>query len=65
MRAIERNGESELRKKLPNPASRDNGIKTDVHVVVAGQPQQFFLTYGSWVIYPTTNIDNVDKVSCQ
>ena len=30
---IERNGESELTQKLPTPASRDNGIKTDVAIV--------------------------------
>ena len=34
MRTIERNGESELEQKLLTPASRDNGIKTDVVVVV-------------------------------
>ena len=31
---IERNGESKLETKLLNLASRDNGIKTDVSVVV-------------------------------
>ena len=35
MRMIERNGESKLKQKLSTPASRDNGIKTDVVVVVA------------------------------
>ena len=34
MRTIERNGESELEQKLLTPASRDNGIKTDVVVFV-------------------------------
>ena len=34
MRSIERNGESELKQKLPTPASRDNGIKMVVVVVV-------------------------------
>ena len=34
MRTIERNGESELEQKLLTPASRGNGIKTDVVVVV-------------------------------
>ena len=34
MRTIERNGESILEQKLLTPASRDNGIKTDVVVVV-------------------------------
>ena len=34
MRTIEKNGESELEQKLLTPASRDNGIKTDVVVVV-------------------------------
>ena len=31
---IERNGESKLEQKLLTPASRDNGIKTDVVVVI-------------------------------
>ena len=31
---IERNGKSKLKQKLPTPASCDNGIKTDVFVVV-------------------------------
>ena len=30
MRMIERNGESKLEQKLQTPASRDNGIKTDI-----------------------------------
>ena len=34
MRTIHRNGESKLKQKLPTPTSRDNGIKTDVVVVV-------------------------------
>ena len=34
MRTIERNGESELEEKLLTTASRDNGIKMDVVVVV-------------------------------
>ena len=34
MCTIERNGESELEQKLPTPASWDNGIKTDVVVVI-------------------------------
>ena len=34
MRTIERNGESELEQKLLTPANWDNGIKTDVVVVV-------------------------------
>ena len=34
MRTIERNGESELEEKLLTTASRDNGIKTDVVVVL-------------------------------
>ena len=34
MPKIERNGKSELEQKLLTPASRDNGIKTDVVVVV-------------------------------
>ena len=34
MRTIERNGESELKQKLPTSASRDNSIKTDVVVLV-------------------------------
>ena len=34
MCTIERNGESELEQKLLTPASRDNGIKTDVVVFV-------------------------------
>ena len=33
MRTIEKNGDSELKQKLPTPASRDNDIKTDVVVV--------------------------------
>ena len=35
MHTIERNGKSELQQKLLTPASRDNGIKTDVVAVVA------------------------------
>ena len=31
---IERNGEREWKQKLPTPGSVDNGIKTDVVVVV-------------------------------
>ena len=34
MRTIKRNGESELKQKLPTLASRDNGITMDVVVVV-------------------------------
>ena len=34
MRTIERNDESELKPKLATPVSRDNGIKTDVVVVI-------------------------------
>ena len=34
MCTIERSGECKLKQKLPTPASRDNGIKTDVVVVV-------------------------------
>ena len=34
MCTIQRNGESKLKQKLPTPTSRDNGIKTDVVVVV-------------------------------
>ena len=34
MRIIESNGESKLKQKLSTSASRDNGIKTDVAVVV-------------------------------
>ena len=35
MRKIERNGESELKQKLPTPGGgSDNGIKKDVVVVV-------------------------------
>ena len=34
MRTIERNVESKLKQKSPTPANRDNGIKTDVAVVV-------------------------------
>ena len=34
IRKIERNGESKLKQKLPTPASRDNGIKSDVALVV-------------------------------
>ena len=33
MRTIERNGESELKQKLPTPGSQDNGIKMDFVVV--------------------------------
>ena len=35
MRTIERNGEGELEQKLLTPACRDNGIQTDVVVVVS------------------------------
>ena len=34
MRTIEKNGQSKLEQKLLTPASRDNGIKTDIVVVV-------------------------------
>ena len=34
MCTIQRNGESKLKQKLPTPTSWDNGIKTDVVVVV-------------------------------
>ena len=34
MHKIEINGKSKLMQKLPNPLSRDNGIKTAVVVVV-------------------------------
>ena len=34
MHKIERNGKSKLIQKLPNPVSRDNGIKTAVVVAV-------------------------------
>ena len=30
IRTIKRNGESELEQKLLTPASRDNGVKTEV-----------------------------------
>ena len=36
MRTIERNCDSELEPKLLTPASRDNGIKKKVVVVVSG-----------------------------
>ena len=32
---IERNGESQLKQKLPTPASRNNDIKKDVAAFVA------------------------------
>ena len=35
IRTTERNGESELEKKLPIPGSLDNSIKTDIVVVVS------------------------------
>ena len=38
MCTIEKNGESELKQKLPTPACRDNGIKTDVVVVAVLSP---------------------------
>ena len=31
---IKRNGKIKLKQKLPSPTSRDNGIKTDVVVVM-------------------------------
>ena len=34
MHAVKRNGESELEQKLLTPAGWDNGIKTDIFVVV-------------------------------
>ena len=34
IRTIERNGERKLKQKLTTPTSQDNGIKTDVVVVV-------------------------------
>ena len=33
LRTIDRNGKSKLNEKLSTPASRDNGIKTDIVVV--------------------------------
>ena len=38
MRTIERNGESELKQKLPTPGSQDNGIKMDVVVGCLSRP---------------------------
>ena len=35
MSMIDRNDESKLKQKLPTPTSQDNGVKTDVVVVVA------------------------------
>ena len=32
---IEKNGENKLKQKLPTPAIRENGTKTDVVVAVA------------------------------
>ena len=34
MSMIDRNDESKLKQKLPTPASQNNGVKTDVVVVV-------------------------------
>lgn len=34
IRTIERNGERKLKQKLTTPTGQDNGIKTDVVVVV-------------------------------
>ena len=44
MRMIKRNGGSELERKLLTTASRDNGIKTDVVVVVI-KPLIIILVY--------------------
>ena len=40
VRTIKRNGESELEQRLLAPASRNNGIKTDVVVFVTNQKQE-------------------------
>ena len=37
MHAVKRNGESELEQKLLTPAGWDNGIKTDIFVVVTSR----------------------------
>ena len=45
MRMIKRNGGSELEQKLLTTASWDNGIKTDVVVVVVIKPPIIILVY--------------------
>ena len=42
MYAIDRNGEIEFEQTLLSSASRDNGIKTEVVVVVATGPSKIF-----------------------
>ena len=51
MRMIKRNGGSELERKLLTTASRDNGIKTDVVVVVI-KPLIIILVY-IWMRHDT------------
>ena len=51
MRTIERNGESELEQKLLTPANWDNGIKTDVVVVVYLFSFIFHLLFSIFFIY--------------
>ena len=57
IRTIERNGESELKQKLPTPASQDNGIKTDVVIAVVDLENQFNSHQShSWNSYFETNM---------
>ena len=51
MHTIERNGESELEQKLLTPANWDNGIKTDVVVVVYLFSFIFHLLFSIFFIY--------------
>ena len=51
MYTIERNGESELEQKLLTPANWDNGIKTDVVVVVYLFSFIFHLLFSIFFIY--------------
>ena len=51
MRTIERNGESELEQKLLTPANWNNGIKTDVVVVVYLFSFIFHLLFSIFFIY--------------
>ena len=47
---FKRNGKSKLKQILPTPASRDNGIKTYVVVIVAGGGLQVSSLIGSVVV---------------
>ena len=55
MRAIGRNCKSELKQNLPNPISRDNGIKTDV-VCCLSMPHTGFVNLSTSMHFTFTTL---------